>query len=425
MRKFKNKFAAIAAAAMTGVMAFGLIATAAPAVSVYAEGEGDGSTTTPSGDSAVTAKVDYENMILTVSTSDPYFTVDVLKTESDKEKPSKTYTYAGGEGVKIDLGFLKIKKENILNVYGSSQTDKSKGSIVKIAAQPAKEKFTVDATKDNLLEALGKTDADKDTYKWRSSFGGNWGALDAFDFASAKVAGTTIVVRRAAVVTEGKETPAGPEAKIKVPAAPKAPKVTVDYVKDSVKVTDKMQIALLGESPVEEETGWVDASKGMTRAQIVTALKISEEDASKAFSIVVRTAANGKKSASMPVIVPIKATSVLEVSDPADSATISVGDATVTIKADKTENGVTFTISGGTATFQYDKGGNKWANITSGTEIKTSASTIKVRIAPEKEDKKVAGSGAFASNVVTLTPAEKKTDEGGTAGGTGNQGGQE
>lgn len=406
MRKFKNKFAAIAAAAMTGVMAFGLVATAAPVVSVYAEGEGD-TTTTPSGDSAVTAKVDYENMILTVSTSDPYFTVDVLKTESDKEKPSKTYTYAGGEGVKIDLGFLKIKKENILNIYGSSQTDKSKGSIVKIAAQPVKEKFTVDATKDSLLEALGKTEADKDTYEWRSSFGSNWGDLDTFNFASAKVAGTTIVVRQAAVVEEGKETPAGPEAKIKVPAAPKAPKVTVDYVKDSVKVTDKMQIALLGENPVDEETGWVDAGKGMTRAQIVTALKISDEDAAKAFSIVVRTKANGKKSASMPVIVPIKATSVLTASSETapDSATVSVGDATVTIKADKTENGVTFTISGGTATFQYDKGSDKWANITSGTEIKTSASTIKVRIAPEKEDKKVAGSGAFASNVVTLTPA--------------------
>lgn len=36
MRKFKNQFAAIAAAAMTGVMTLGLVATAAPVATMYA-----------------------------------------------------------------------------------------------------------------------------------------------------------------------------------------------------------------------------------------------------------------------------------------------------------------------------------------------------------------------------------------------------
>ncbi|MDE7211154.1 MAG: hypothetical protein K2O03_06890 [Lachnospiraceae bacterium] len=434
MRKFKNQFAAVVAAAMTGVMAFGLVATAAPAVSVYAEGGTEsGSPSTGTNESGVEAEVRYDSMSLLVTTSDPYFTVDVLKDAGDKTKVSKSYTYAAvakttegggtpasaksGNTVAIDLGFLKIKKANTLNIYGSS-SEQAKGFIVTVAAQPTKEKLKVDATKDTLMQALGKKDDDAKDYQWSSTLGGFWAPIETFDYTSAKVAGTTILLRLAADDGEDKtkNAPAGPEAKIKIPAAAKAPKVTVDYAKDSIKVTDKMEIALLGTAPVDEKTGWTDAKKGMTRDEIATAvLGADATDAKKAeaFKIVVRTAATEKKSASMPVIVEIKGAPVLAAdASSKDTATVTIDEKESTIKAEKTDDGVKFTVTGD-AKFQYDKGSNKWVDIKNGDVVTKLSGDVTVRIASEKEDKKVAGSGKFGSNSIKLTPAEKKTEESG------------
>ncbi len=365
------------------------------------------------------------------------FTVDVLKDAGDKTKVSKSYTYAarttGGEGaegtpasaksgntVSIDLGFLKIKKANTLNIYGSS-SEQAKGFIVTVAAKPAKEKLKVDATKDTLMEALGKNEDDAKDYQWSSSLGGFWSSLETFDYTSAKVAGTTIILRLAAIDGEDKtkHAPAGPEAKIKIPAAAKAPKVTVDYAKDSIKVTDKMQIALLGTTPVDEKTGWATAKKGMTREEIAAAVfgkEATDAEKAESFKIVVRTAAAGKKSASMPAIVEIKGAPVLAaVEGSADSATVTIDEKVSTIKAEKTENGVTFTVTGD-AKFQYDKGSNKWVYIKSGEEVTKLSGDVTVRIASQKEDRRVASSGKFGSNSIKLTPAEKKTEGGGTEG---------
>ncbi len=430
MRKFKNQFAAIAAAAMTGIMAFGLVATATPAVSVYAEGGTEGEGSTGTNESGVEAQVQYDSMVLNVTTSDPYFTVDVLKDANDRTKVSKSYTYAaaakttGGEEqggtpasaksgntVSVDLGFLKIKKENILNVYGSS-SDKTKGVIVTVAEQPAKEKLKVDATQDTLAKALGKTaTGDDEKYEYTSSFRTWWEPISEFDFVSAKIAGTTIIVRQKASDEKDKEAPAGPEVKVKIPAAAKAPKVTVDYAKDNIKVTEKMQIALLGTTPVDEKDGWVTAKKGMTREEIATAVlgaEATEAEKAASFKIVVRTAATDKKSASMPAIVEIKGAPVLAaVEGSKDSATVTIDEKESTIKAEKTENGVKFTVTGD-AKFQYDKGSNKWVDIKNGDVVEKLSGDVTVRIASEKEDKKVAGSGKFGSNSIKLTPAEKE-----------------
>lgn len=381
------------------------------------------------------AFVDAGLMTLTVQTNDPYFTVDVLKTASDTEKPSKSYTYANNDDqcVIIDLGFLKVKKGNILNVYGSSVTDKRKGTIVTTEAQPAKEKITVDATKTSLAAAIGKTTpADAEKYQYTSSFRGDWYDLDNLDFEAAKVAGTTIIIRLKAVdtaaegTTAAKSTPAGPEIKVKIPAAPKAPKVTVDYTKGTVKVTDKMQIALLpADGPVNEATGWKTAKKSMTRKEIAKEL-LGDENSTAAFTMVVRTAASGKKSASMPVIVPIKDQPTLAYTDATkkDSVTVTVGTTTATLKATRDKDGgLTFAPTGGT--FQYEDGG-KWKTVTSKLIKNFSSDKVKVRLAGVKTDKNTPNSGSFESTELELevpkpaetptTPADKEKATAPTAG---------
>lgn len=366
------------------------------------------------------AYVDYDNMLLVVETNDPYFTVDVLKSDSEKEKPSKSYTYAGPYA-EIDLGFLKVKKDNILNIYGSSVTKKDNGKIVKVTAQQDKlSKITVKASESSLASAIGIEEKDVGLYRYRSSFGSDWLELDNFDFTAAKVAGTTVVIRKTAVPNEEDSTkglPASPEVKVKIPASPKAPKVTIDYVKDTVKVTDKMQIALLtGSEPIDEKTGWQDAGKNMSRTQIVEKLKSTAEaasiDLSEAFTIVVRTKGDGgKKSASMPAIVEIKEKPQLAYTDETKKTEVKCGNATLSAKKDKDGN-VTFTAKDGD--FQYDVSG-KWKAIPS-KAVKGLSGTVKVRLAPDKGEKNKPETASFASTELelTITEEKKEDDEGGT-----------
>ena len=79
------KFKKFLAAAMTGVMMFGMVATAAPAISVYAKGEA-------AAKSKYSVEVDYENFTATIkdttagatAKSDIYVVLEVLKDKEGK-----------------------------------------------------------------------------------------------------------------------------------------------------------------------------------------------------------------------------------------------------------------------------------------------------------------------------------------------------
>ncbi len=257
MRKFKNQFAAIVAAAMTGVMALGLVATATPVVSAYAADE------TKKSEYTIEVQYDsFEAIISSETKTDPYVILEVLKDDSGS-KVSGTYTYEtnGESEIRVDLSFLKASKPSYLRVHGSSETATS--DVKTVNAQPAKisVKYTsgqMDATKsdaENLAAAFanGKTkitaaDITNNVYQYRPLYATWFEYLSGFDQAVAEVAGTTILVRKAAVdgSTDPKDdAPASAEVKVKIAAAPKAPKVTVDYAKGSVKLPKKTEAQLV------------------------------------------------------------------------------------------------------------------------------------------------------------------------------------
>lgn len=431
MIKFKKNFAAVMAAMMTGAMAFGLVATAAPIAKIYAE-----DTTTTKHDQP---EISYANMTATITSSDPYVFVEVYKDPTKADKVTATYNFPTKEGkAVVDLGFYKATKAFGIRVYGSSDmTEAAKSDMLTINPQPKKFSFKVDASKATFIESIDKwKDSDNGTkptadtindYEYHSLYASEWAELGQFEegYANAKIAGTTIVVRKKAVdnAASGGETtrageaevkgaPAGPEVKIKIPAAPKAPKVTIDYVKGTVKVTDKMQIALLGENALEE-ANFKTAKKNMTVSDIAKELGVT--DTAAGFVLAVRTAATGSKSASTLTFIGIKGIPALTVdSSSADTATVTIGEATTTVKVEKADNGLKVTVTG-TAKLQYEKSSNKWVDLASGT-IETTSDTLKVRVAPEKADKNKADSGAFASEAVEIKAAAK--DEGSTGGDT-------
>ncbi|MDE7325428.1 MAG: hypothetical protein K2N63_03970 [Lachnospiraceae bacterium] len=344
--------------------------------------------------------IDYETMTATITSNDPYVFLEIFKDPAKTEKASASYVFPTKEGkAVVDLGFYKATKPFGIKVYGTSNmAEKAKSDLVTVNAQPGKLSFKVNTSKPTFLESIEKGKEGRDSltftaenivnYSYRSLYATAWDSLDSFDYETAKIAGTTIVVRKEATET----APAGPEAKIKIAASAKAPKVTVDYLKGTIKVTEKMEIALLGSTALVD-TDYQQASKNMTIEQIAKNLKA---DSSQDYTIAIRTMKTDKKAASMPCFLTIKAVPALT----AEGATATSENGTVT--ATTVENGVKLTKTG-EANFQYDKSG-KWVTIENDMVI-ASATSVKVRIAPVKADSKVPGSGSFASAEVTITPA--------------------
>ncbi|MDE7212406.1 MAG: hypothetical protein K2O03_13320 [Lachnospiraceae bacterium] len=264
MRKFKNQFAAIVAAAMTGVMTLGLVATAVPVVNAYAADQVKMS--------EYTIAVDYENFTATITRDenvDYYVILEVLK-DSTGTKVSGTYTYPVVEieipnpededdpftkyGAVIDLSFLKAAKDSYIRVHGNFESATTEPT--KINAQPKKisVKYTAGQKAGEEYKAfsinkaaLSKA-ADLASYEYRTLYGSKFVGLDELDQATAEIAGTTIVIRKAAVTTGSNKddyAPASAEAKVKIPGAPKAPKVTVDYAKNTIKLPKNTQLQVM------------------------------------------------------------------------------------------------------------------------------------------------------------------------------------
>ena len=408
------KFKKFLAAAITGAMMFGMVATAAPAVNAYAV---EGDTTDPStpevpdvptGSETVTKSgISYEKMTLTIESTDPYVVVEFYKDFTKTEKVSNTYTYPNTNGtVVVDLGFFKPTKKAGIRYYGSSLNDEEKKAIAvePINVQEAKFSVKVDASKDNFIDAtkdksknFALTAKTIDEYSYRSLYATEWKKLSKFEFNTAKVAGTTIVIRKDATA----KAPASPEVKVKIGASAKAPKVSIDYVKGTIKgVSEKQEIALLEGKAIETFT-----QKGTKNMTVDALAKAIGGDVKVGFTVVIRTN-DGKKAPSMPTFLYVKPAPVIVGSGATASTTTS--GAAITVEA--VEGGLKLTPTGGA--FQYEKSADKWVTITAETTIKTSEKSVNVRTAPVKEDLKKNIVGVFASNEVTITaPATPSTGD--------------
>lgn len=441
------KFKKFLAAAMTGVMMFGMVATAAPAISAYAEGEA-------AAKSKYSVEVDYENFTATIkdttagasAKSDIYVVLEVLK---DKEgtKVSATHVYpveevtvAEGEtttkffGAVVDLSFLKASKEAYIRVHGDSEKDSS--DIVTVSPQAKKVAIKYTSGQETLLKALSinkaaPTEEVLAGYEYRTLYGSNYSDLKDLDKDMVEVAGTTLVVRSKAVTTGEKTAPAGVEVKVKIPAAPKAPKVTIDYVKGIFKLPKNAEAQIIFNEPdtaaraAEDltSTSWKDLS--ITTGDQAQILGLFEETKTEAmvealttngFTLVVRTKA-GKKAASNPAIVLVEGVDTLLQTPGTEEGSVldevKIGDAKLTWKVSATD--ITYTASGSDFEY-YDVAKSKWVAIksTKPVVVKTATSAdvkVKVRQAGVKATKTTDGKLPSAALEVTVKAYVAPTPE--------------
>ncbi|WP_278719533.1 hypothetical protein [Bacteroides caecimuris] len=441
------KFKKFLAAAMTGVMMFGMVATAAPAISVYAEGEA-------AAKSKYSVEVDYKNFTATIkdttagatAKSDMYVVLEVLK---DKEgtKVSSTHVYPVEEipvtegetatkffGAVVDLSFLKASKEAYIRVHGDSEKDSS--DIVTVSPQAKKVAIKYTSGQETLLKALSinkaaPTEEVLAGYEYRTLYGSNYSDLKDLDKDMVEVAGTTLVVRSKAVTTGEKTAPAGVEVKVKIPAAPKAPKVTIDYVKGIFKLPKNAEAQIIFNEPDTttrtagelKSTSWKDLS--ITTGDQAQILGLFEETKAEAmvealttngFTLVVRTKA-GKKAASNPAIVLVEGVDTPVQTPGTEEGSVldevKIGEAKLTWKTSAT--GITYTASG--ADFEYyDSAKSKWVAIktTKPLTVKTSTSAdvkVKVRQAGVKATKTTDGKLPSAALEVTVKAYVAPTPE--------------
>ncbi len=441
------KFKKFLAAAMTGVMMFGMVATAAPAISVYAEGEA-------AAKSKYSVEVDYENFTATIkdttasasAKSDIYVVLEVLK---DKEgtKVSSTHVYpveevtvAEGEtttkffGAVVDLSFLKASKEAYIRVHGNSEKDSS--DIVTVSPQAKKVAIKYTSGQETLLKALSidkaaPTEEVLAAYEYRTLYGSNYSDLKDLDKDMVEVAGTTLVVRSKAVPSGEKAAPAGVEVKVKIPAAPKAPKVTIDYAKGTFKLPKNAEAQIIFNEPDTttraagelKSTPWKDLS--ITTGDQALILGLFDETKTEAmvealttngFTLVVRTKA-GKKAASNPAIVLVEGVDTPVQTPGTEEGSVldevKIGDAKLTWKVSATD--ITYTASG--ADFEYyDAAKSKWVAIksTKPVVVKTATSAdvkVKVRQAGVKATKTTDGKLPSAALEVTVKAYVAPTPE--------------
>ena len=430
------KFKKFLAASMTGLMMFGAVATAAPAIATYAAEE-EASTK-----STYEIAVDYITFSATISKTaqeDAYIILEVLKENKDDSKVSATYTYpvveldSGKFGAVVDLSFLKVKNDTYIRVRGNSEEKPT--DIKTVSAQQPKFSMKYTPGKKTLAEALvidkaaAKAD-DLKKYEYRTMYGSVFEPLNQLDedpevntddvFKSLEIAGTTIIVRRAAVNDAEADTdagtaavvgaPASPEVKVKIAAAPKAPKVTIDYAKGTIKLPKNVQLQLITEKDgAATVTDWVECSATAVDQEKILGMfykvgdaKIGEMTAS-GFTVAVRVKTNGKKADSNPTILTVKGVQTLaqvedEEGNPTDE--VKVGDASLKWKA--TKAGIEYTVVG--SPFEY-KDGDKWKALKVGTVtvkgVVTADKQVEVRVAGVKTVK--GKEGTFPSSVAKIT----------------------
>ena len=342
----------------------------------------------------------------------------------------------------VDLSFLKAAKPSYImavDMLGNKST-----SVTTIAAQ-TKTAIKYDAkTKSFVDKSKAPIDgAELANYEYKTLYGSNWGTIAASGGAftpstlatfktdkleNAVVAGTTLVVRKAASKTAGSEAPAGTEVKVKIPAVAKAPKVKVDYVKGVISLPKGVEVCIVDTTTGKLKQGgspaadlWGSATGKLTQEQILTALQVAEADTTKTqamgYTFAIRTAEiKDKKAASKidfikinpaPIISPDTTAKKVQVLNAANGTTKEAVFG-YTFEAD----GLKVTpVTTSTVNCAYSLDGRKWVPITGGVTIKVEdKAKVQFYVPAEKgSDTKAA---SFASNIVEITYAKPASNGG-------------
>lgn len=386
--------------------------------------------------------VTYEATIeVAASVKSGYVCLKVLKEDKLDAKVVSESWYpvknVNGKNVAIvDLSFLKAAKPSY--IMAVDMLGNKSASVTTIAAQ-TKTAIKYDAkTKSFVDKSKAPIDgAELANYEYKTLYGSNWGTIAASGGAftpstlatfktdkleNAVVAGTTLVVRKAASKTVGSEAPAGTEVKVKIPAVAKAPKVKVDYVKGVISLPKGVEVCIVDTTTGKLKQGgnpladlWGSATGKLTQEQILTALQVAEADTTRTqamgYTFAIRTAEiKDKKAASKidfikinpaPIISPDTTASKVQVLKAADGTTKEAVFG-YTFEADGLE--VT-PDPNSTVNCAYSLDGRKWVPITGGVTIKVEdKAKVQFYVPAEKgSDTKAA---SFASNIVEITYAK-------------------
>ena len=305
-----------------------------------------------------------------------------------------------------------------------------------VSPQAKKVAIKYTSGQETLLKALSidkaaPTEEVLAAYEYRTLYGSNYSDLKDLDKDMVEVAGTTLVVRSKAVPSGEKAAPAGVEVKVKIPAAPKAPKVTIDYAKGTFKLPKNAEAQIIFNEPDTttraagelKSTPWKDLS--ITTGDQALILGLFDETKTEAmvealttngFTLVVRTKA-GKKAASNPAIVLVEGVDTPVQTPGTEEGSVldevKIGDAKLTWKVSATD--ITYTASG--ADFEYyDAAKSKWVAIksTKPVVVKTATSAdvkVKVRQAGVKATKTTDGKLPSAALEVTVKAYVAPTPE--------------
>ena len=359
------------------------------------------------------------------------------KVVSESWYPVKT---VGSKTVAIvDLSFLKAAKPSY--IMAVDMLGNKSASVTTIAAQ-TKTAIKYDAKTQSFVDKSKAPIADLAGYEYKTLYGSNWGTIDtsgAFTpstlatfktdkLENAVVAGTTLVVRKAASETAGSEAPAGTEVKVKIPAVAKAPKVKVDYVKGVISLPKGVEVCIVDTTTGKLKQGgnpgadlWGSATGKLTQEQILTALQVAEADTTKTqamgYTFAIRTAEiKDKKAASKIDFIKINPAPII--SPDTTAKKVQVLNATNTTQKDDVftytyeADGLNVTpVTTSTVNCAYSLDGRKWVPITGGVTIKVEdKAKVQFYVPAEKgSDTKAA---SFASNIVEITYAKPASNGG-------------
>ena len=342
----------------------------------------------------------------------------------------------------VDLSFLKAAKPSY--IMAVDMLGNKSASVTTIAAQ-TKTAIKYDAkTKSFVDKSKAPIDAaELANYEYKTLYGSNWGTIAANGGAltpstlatfktdkleNAVVAGTTLVVRKAASKTAGSEAPAGTEVKVKIPAVAKAPKVKVDYVKGVISLPKGVEVCIVDTTTGKLKQGgnpgadlWGSATGKLTQEQILTALQVAEADTTKTqamgYTFAIRTAEiKDKKAASKIDFIKINPAPIIS----ADTTAKKVQVLKATNGTTKEDvfayifeaDGLKVTpVTTSTVNCAYSLDGRKWVPITGGVTIKVEdKAKVQFYVPAEKgSDTKAA---SFASNIVEITYAKPVSTSG-------------
>ena len=204
---------------------------------------------------------------------DDFLFLEVSKKEGDAQGKGTVYCYRifpqSESEVRIDLSFLKLSKNVYVYAYGDCNTKALKQDIIYAMPKKVSVKFTYKPGA-KFSECFTVKKGAIEDLEYRKQGDSMWKPLLDLEgeINNLMVTGTTLLVRQIGKDNADKSSMPGSEIKLKIPAAPKAPKIKLNYAKNTITLVPNSQVRVPGwsvfaktEEGYKEEPYYYEAGK--------------------------------------------------------------------------------------------------------------------------------------------------------------------